>query len=151
MIIVEERKKILDNVSSKIFTKKREGGGILFEIKKDFSISDIEEIDSKETPLCQIADFFSGLAAFFHLECSTCNLSPGQKTLDNSNFNFSNRQKERMEILKYIKNKFSGNSFEITFDPIKGMYTKNPNGQINFWQFKMNISKYNNQSLSSWL
>ena len=56
-----------------------------------------------------------------------------------------------MEILKYIKNKFSGNSFEITFDPIKGMYTKNPNGQINFWQFKMNISKYNNQSLSSWL
>ena len=147
----EELKKILDNVSSKIFTKKRAGGGILFEIKKDFSISDIEEIDSKETPLCQIADFFSGLAAFFHLECSTCNLSPGQKTLDNSNFNFSNRQKERMEILKYIKNKFSGNSFEITFDPIKGMYTKNPNGQINFWQFKMNISKYNNQSLSSWL
>mgnify|MGYP001568944883 CR=1 FL=1 len=147
----EELKKILDNVSSKIFIKKKEDGGHIFEIKRDFNLPEIEQVDSKEAPLCQIADFFSGLAAFFHLECSTCNLSIEQQTLNKKEFNFSNKQKERMEVLRYIKDKFSGSSFEITFDPIKGMYTKNPNGQINFWQFKMNVSRYKNKSITDWL
>ncbi|MDO8509001.1 MAG: DUF3800 domain-containing protein [Nanoarchaeota archaeon] len=146
----EELKKILDNISSKIFIKKKEDGSHIFEIKKDFAVSEIEQVDSKKFPLCQIADFFSGVAAFYSLDCPTCNLSTNQTRLDNQNTTLSNKQKERIEVLRYMKEKFSGSNFEVTFDTQKGIYTKNPNGQINFWQFETNLSKYQNQSLKKW-
>jgi len=147
----EELKKILENVSSKIFIRKKEDGCHIFEIKKDFSVSEIEQVDSKKYPLCQIADFFSGLAAFYSLDCPTCNLSINQTTLEDKKINFSNKQIERIEVLRYMKEKFSGSSFEVTFDTQKGIHTKNPNGQINFWQFQTNLSKYQNQSLKKWI
>lgn len=145
-----ELEKILGNVSSRVFIRKKEDGNHSFEIKRSFSVNGIEQVDSKKSPLCQIADFFSGLSAFYSLDCPNCNLSVSQSTLDNTKAKLSNKQKERIEVLRHIKEKFKGSSFEVTFDSSQGIYTKNPNGQINFWQFETNLSKYKNASLNKW-
>lgn len=58
----EESKNILDNVSLNIIIKNNE-----IEFKKDFNIDKFQEVDSKENPLCQVADLFAGLAVFSHV------------------------------------------------------------------------------------
>ena len=146
-----ELKDILKNVSSKIFIRKNEDGGCIFEIKREFSVHEIEEVDSKKAPLCQIADFFSGLASFYNLECPSSNLSLDQTKLIENGKSLSNRQRERIDVINYLKIKFSNNSFEVTFDPKKGVFSKNPNGQVNFWPFETNLSRYRNNDVRKWL
>ncbi len=146
----EEMNKILKSVSSKIQPIKKEDGSVILRIDKNFELKSISEVNSKESPLCQVADFFSGLASFYHLECPILNLDAKQFTLLGNLVELSNRQKERIYIIKYLRDKFSNSSIEITFDLNKGMFTKNPNGQINFWQFKLNLSKHQNQKLEQW-
>lgn len=65
--------KILENVSSKLKIIKDGEGNLIFDEKRDFGVLEISEINSKESCLCQITDLFSGLAAYYHLECPACN------------------------------------------------------------------------------
>lgn len=140
--------KILENVSSKLKFVNTVSGNIIIDKKSNYEVIEICEIDSKESYLCQITDLFSGLAAFYHLECPHCNIGPNQSLLIETNKAMSNTDRERYEIIKYLKEKSKQSSMEIIFDFYKGVKTLNPDNPINFWQFQLSPDKYNNQNLN---
>lgn len=79
---------------------------------------------------------------------SCLQLGPQQQGLTSSFKKLSNRDTERYEIIKHIKERSKKSSMEIEFNSLKGVRTKNPEHPINFWQFEIKKGKHDNQKLS---
>ncbi|HDZ61440.1 MAG TPA: DUF3800 domain-containing protein [Candidatus Pacearchaeota archaeon] len=142
----EESKRILDNEASTIKIKQKDGE-IIFDLIKHFHIVQIKEVNSQNTPLCQIADLFAGMGAYSYLKKNLFNLSPKQRDLSGNKISLSGGDKEKINVLRYFKIRCEEKNLSIHLK--KGLTTLNPSDKINFWFFKFN--EYDkNQNLSKW-
>jgi hypothetical protein len=107
-----------------------------------FSIKQFEQVDSKQSPCCQIADLFAGLGVF------SIKLYEKYKIWEKDNnpqlelfqteqdLTYTKSEKERFEVLdkfiKLCKNKQLG----VSIHAKKGLHTFNPNKPINFWHYQ---------------
>jgi len=96
----------------------------------------ISEVDSKEYPICQVADLFGGIGSFSWINAPKIKglVTKDQKTLDDSKIPFSGSELEKIQVCKWLEQNCKKRGIEITRE--NGFQTKNPNLPINFWFFK---------------
>jgi len=116
----------------------------LFRIRlsHEFHIEAVQEVDSKQTPLCQVADLFAGLSVFSWLKydvyrCWQINqqkqlrLFPIEQTLE-----LSNSDQERCAILFYFNNRCKAHKLGVSLQTKRGLWTPQPTNPINFWFYE---------------
>ena len=116
-------------------------GGSKVDLKEQFNILSINEVDSKDNVLVQVADFFAGLSVFskekFGLyvdwnyeECGQQRLVPVE------NVEFSKKDRKRFEILSYFKKRCKELKMGVSLDTSEGLWTPRPANSINFWHYE---------------
>lgn len=144
-----ELKEILENTDKKISISKKENGGHIFEILCKNKICEIEEVNSMNYPICQIADLFAGVGSSGHLRKEAlvlyddCQTHLGGKLINNTNKDIG-----KIRIISHLRKKCRDNEFKIDFSPNKGIKTIDPNNPINFWLFKHTMQRNKNKNLS---
>lgn len=106
-----------------------------------FTVSDLREIDSKNSPCCQIADLFAGIAVFsrvnhprfwkWHaLKTPSLGLYPEEK------LQLSGSEAERFPVLDYLNRCCKKNSLGVSLKGKGGLYTYKPENPLNFWLYE---------------
>jgi hypothetical protein len=105
-----------------------------------FEIRSMEERDSRSTPLCQIADYFAGMACFSRREAEkiAVTLRADQGTLfgDVLAPRLSNADVERIEVIKQFYSKCRENRLGVSLRTSGYLETKDPSNPINFWHYR---------------
>jgi hypothetical protein len=104
----------------------------------------ISEACSSDTPLCQLADLFAGLAAFSHSAYSRyaawLSVQSGQMELelgfDNAGSEPSKSDRERFPIMKHLDEQCKKRQLRVGLRCSKGFKTHDPRKPINFWSYE---------------
>ncbi|MFC1828046.1 DUF3800 domain-containing protein [Thermodesulfobacteriota bacterium] len=106
-----------------------------------FHIQEFDQVISKDTPLCQIADFLAGLAVFsknsYEKYCLWCDSEKEQMSLFDhvEPPDLSNKEKERFPILKTFLKKCRAKRLGVSIKTNHCLCTPNPHNPINFWHY----------------
>jgi len=116
-------------------------GGSKVDLKEQFNILSINEVDSKDNVLVQVADFFAGLSVFskekFGLYVEWNYKESGQQRLvPVENVEFSKKDSKRFEILSYFKKRCKELKMGVSLDTSEGLWTPRPANSINFWHYE---------------
>jgi len=113
---------------------------------REFSIEEIQEIDSCDAPLCQVADLFAGAGAFSHTYFDKymqwCCEDSGQIALAmNKQFsedltNLSGGEAEKCLVLDYLSKECKKHKLRVGLESSKGLRTYDPRFPINFWMYQ---------------
>jgi hypothetical protein len=117
----------------------------LYDLFQDYKIQRINELDSKDCSLIQVADLFAGIGAYSH----SCYDKYVKWKKENSNqismeilqdseeeLIISNRDKERCEIIDYLNKICKSNSLSVSLETNNGFISYKPSLPINFWLYE---------------
>lgn len=110
---------------------------------RDFLIIKIRQVISSNEPICQVADFFSGIGAYSYLAYSKfidC-LSGEQGQLDfeigsNANGCYSNSERERFRVIEYLNDNCKKHKLRVGLSSSRGFRTYDPQFPVNFWHYE---------------
>jgi hypothetical protein len=111
-------------------------------LRHEFHIEEVEELDSKENPLCQVADFLAGMSVFsrhrFNAYCCWKERQHGQLRLfpDDPPVCLSNSDGERCRVLDYMNTSCKDHGLGVSLKTRQGLWTPDPNNPINFWFYE---------------
>lgn len=113
-------------------------------LSRDFQIIGIEEISSEKEAICQVSDLFAGIGAYSHSSFAKYieweERENGQMRLftetSAENQKFTNSEKERFIIMKYLDESCKRNKFRVSLKSGKGFKTFDPRFPINFWMYE---------------
>jgi len=107
-----------------------------------FSIKQFEQVDSKQSPCCHVADLFAGLSVFSIKQYEKYKIwkrlydSQLELFQPEDNIKFSKSEKERFVVLDDFLNICKNKKLGVTIYNKKGLHTLNPNNPINFWHYE---------------
>lgn len=118
-------------------------GGFRLRLERDFSVLQISEACSSDTPLCQLADLFAGLGAFSYSAYgryeSWLRAQSGQMVLDlgfdDAESEPSKSDRERFTIMKHLDDQCKKRKRRVGLRSSKGFKTHDPRLPINFWLY----------------
>jgi hypothetical protein len=121
-------------------------GSFRLRLARDFSVLQICEACSLDTPLCQLADLFAGIGAYSHAaydkyECWLCTQS-GQMALDldlddrSPDPQLSNKDRERCTVIKHLDDQCKRHKLHVGLKSSRGLRTYDPTYPINFWPYE---------------
>jgi hypothetical protein len=107
-----------------------------------YNLLTLKECDSRQEPLCQVADLFAGLGvysrkhfveycAWYKREGSQRPLLPCEETSG-----ISNSQHERFKLLSLLNTECKRRKIGVSLRTRKGFWTPNPSSPINFWLYE---------------
>jgi hypothetical protein len=106
-----------------------------------FHIVQFDQVDSKNEPGCQVADFFAGLSVFsknfYYKYKQWCEQGTNQIYLFDSpeDVKVSNKERERFYVLKLLMDNCKKQKLGVSIDTNKCLNTPNPINPINFWHY----------------
>lgn len=106
-----------------------------------FHIRDLDQVDSKKVPCCQIADLFAGMAVFskncYDKFDKWCRLQNPQFCLfeQQEKFDFTNRERERFTVLKPFVEECKCLKLGVSIKKNKCLHTFDPTNPLNFWSY----------------
>ncbi|MBN2396394.1 MAG: DUF3800 domain-containing protein [Candidatus Atribacteria bacterium] len=122
-----------------------------YSLVREFNIQEIIPVKSKESSICQVADFFAGIGAYSHRNFNKYNnwlkSNNGQEAIDFSStdeeeilsdnvINRSNSEENRFIVINYLNNKFKQLKLGVGLEKSKGFKTYDPKNPINFWIYQ---------------
>ena len=113
-------------------------------LQRDFQVLRIQEVNSKHTPLCQVADLFAGLGAYsyagFEQYRHWLNTQSGQQQMqffDNQlEPDLSNRDQARGAIIQCLHHGCKKHHWRVGLTSSRGLKSYDPNQPINFWLYE---------------
>lgn len=116
----------------------------LFRIRlsREFHIEAIQEVDSRQVPLCQVADLFAGLSVFSRLKYEIyCHWQINQQKQmrlfpTEQPMRLSNSDQERCTILHHLNKRCKVHKLGVSLQTKRGLWTPQPANPINFWFYK---------------
>lgn len=131
----------LDAAGSRIRIESGLFEGFRLRLVRDFSVLQIVEACSAETPLCQVADLFAGLGAFSHTAYSKyeawLHSQSGQMSLfGNQECNVSSREQERFRVMRYLDDQCKKHKLYVGLQLSRGFKTYKPCYPLNFWFYE---------------
>jgi hypothetical protein len=118
-------------------------GGFRLRLAREFGVREICEMNSAETPLCQLADLFACLGAYSHLAYekyeSWVRDKTGQGTLKlgfEDEVELSNRDNARCEVIYHLNKQCKGRKLRVGLKSSKGFKSYDPAIPINFWPYE---------------
>lgn len=119
-------------------------GSFRLRLERDFSVLQISEACSSDTPLCQLADLFAGLGAFSYSAYgryeSWLRAQSGQMILDlgfdDAESEPSKSDRERFTIMKHLDDQCKKRKLRVGLKSSKGFKTHDPRLPINFWPYE---------------
>lgn len=103
-----------------------------------YHIKYLKEIDSSETPCCQVADLFAGLSVF-SINCYSkfCKWKEQEQPslFETEKITLSNREKVRFEVIQYLDEECKKRKLGVSLNSNQGFYTYQPKNPINFWRY----------------
>jgi hypothetical protein len=123
-------------------------GPTLFRIRlrNEFHIEEIQEANSKENPLCQVADFLAGMSVFswhrFGAYRRWKEQQQGQLRMfaDDQPVCLSNSDEERCQVLDYMNAHCKDHKLGVSLQTRSGLWTPDPVNPINFWLYEPQYS-----------
>lgn len=108
-----------------------------------FHLLEIQELNSKTTPMVQIADLFAGMSTYSresyakYIEWERQN-DPNPDLFDSNNveINLSKNDNSRCEIIEYLKSSCDKHKLGVSLKSSKGLKTHSPRKPINFWWYE---------------
>ncbi len=105
-----------------------------------YSISDFIEIDSKNTPCCQVADLFAGIAVFSRVNHELfwkwhAQQTPNLGIIPDEDFNLSRSDTERFPVLNHLNCLSKRYSLGVSLKGRGGLHTYDPKNPLNFWLY----------------
>lgn len=107
-----------------------------------FAVKSFRQVASAETPLCQVADVFAGMAAYARLKQSTIRVwmeeQSGQTSLfegPGSALALSGRDRERLPVIKSFYESCRGRALGVSLRTAGYLRTRDPHRPINFWHY----------------
>ena len=117
-----------------------------FKFSCEYGLTEIQDIDSKDYALLQLADLFAGLVAFSYTHYSkyeewkklkgTLPMFPQEVGNMADPSNFTNREKFRFDLLYNFHHKCMNHNLSVSLKEKKGLYTFIPKKPINFWLYR---------------
>lgn len=114
-----------------------------------FQIGIIDQVDSKQEPLIQVADIYAGMSAYSHnksdelIEWLKFDGLQHPDTHGNFQFvlglpgiekrNYKGRELWRFRFIKYVQEKCKTKKFQVSINAKRGLHTFDPNSPINFF------------------
>ena len=116
--------------------------GFSINIRYEFNLEDIRQVDSGEYPLLQLADLFAGLAVFsrdkyceFKIWCDNNPLHPTMLPLSETPVKSSRPSVERFRVLRTFDILCKSKSLGVSLRSKRGLHTFDPGNRINFWPY----------------
>ena len=111
--------------------------------RRDFGIHAIEQVESHQEPLAQIADLFAGIAAYsysvFDRYLQWIRLNQPQiqfEFIDQHPLTLSNSERERFLTLKTFSDACKANKLGVSLNSSRGLRTYAPSYPLNFWKYE---------------
>ena len=111
-------------------------------LRHEFHIEAVHEVDSKRTPLCQVADLFAGLSVFSRLKydvyCRWQAMQQPQLHLfpTDQPARLSNADRARCAILDYLNRQCKARKLGVSLQSRQGLWTPEPVNPLNFWFYE---------------
>ena len=111
-------------------------------LRNEFHIEQVQEMDSRENPLCQVADLLAGMSVFSRdrFETYRCWKRKQQRQLPlfstKPDARLSNSDEERCRVLDYIDDKCKRQKLGVSLQTRQGLWTPDPTNPINFWFYE---------------
>lgn len=109
---------------------------------QEFCIEEIQEADSKENPLCQVADLLAGMSVFSRQRFTAyrCWKEQQRRQLrlfpDDPAVSLSNSDEERCRVLEYLNASCKEHKLGVSLKTRQGLWTPDPTNPINFWFYE---------------
>jgi len=106
-----------------------------------FHIKEFTQSNSEETPCCQIADLFAGMAVFsknFYGKYSKwCQTQKAQRCIfgKSEEIGCTNREKERFHVIKQVSDRCKVMKLGVSINTKKCLSTFRPENPVNFWWY----------------
>jgi hypothetical protein len=120
-----------------------DGGEFRLRLARDFGIQQICEMNSAETPLCQLADLFAGLGAYSHLAYEKyenwLRTQSGQLAFGfglGDEVKLSNSDCERCKVIQHLDEQCKQHKLYVSLKSSGGFKTYDPTSPINFWFYE---------------
>lgn len=118
--------------------------GFRLRLRRDFSVLQISQACSSETPLCQLADLFAGLGAFsfsaYDRYESWLHTQSGQMAFDlgfhDAGSEPTKSEQERFAIMKHLDDQCKKRKLRVGLKSSSGFKTYNPQQPVNFWLYE---------------
>ena len=116
-------------------------GGSKVDLNERFNIRSINEVDSKDNVLVQVADFFAGLSVFSKEKLGLYvdwkfEKRGQQRLVPVEKIDLSKKDRRRFKILSYFEEGCEKLKIGVVLDRSKGLWTPNPANSINFWHYE---------------
>lgn len=111
-------------------------------LRQEFHIQEIQESNSKDNPLCQVADFFAGMSVFSRHRFGAYRCwkeqQQGQLRLfpEDPPVSLSNSDEERCRVLEYLNASCKDHRLGVSLMTQQGLWTPDPNNPVNFWFYE---------------
>lgn len=116
-------------------------------LRQVYQLIEIREVDSKDAPLCQLADLYGGLVVYSwkHFETykqwldSQPNPNPPLIIFDEDPkepAQFSNSDKARCFVLNHLDQECKKRSLSVSLHTNRGLRTYDPRKSVNFWPYQ---------------
>jgi len=111
-------------------------------LSNEFHIDELQEVDSRTVPLCQIADFLAGVGAFsrnkFDTYCCWKERHQGQLPLfpTGQPTKLSNSDQERCAVLACLDTRCKAHKLGVSLQTKQGLWTPDPANPVNFWPYE---------------
>jgi hypothetical protein len=109
--------------------------------KPRFVVRSFEAVDSADVPLCQLADFFAGVATFTRTRAAAVRSwmadESGQSSLfEEVDMQLSNRDRERLPVVKHLYDHCTRTRQGVSL--LTNGYLHSPRGgaAVNFWHYE---------------
>jgi hypothetical protein len=112
-----------------------------------FEVRSFKEVVSTETPLCQLADFFAGIAPYTREKANTIRAwlrtRNGQQSLDgmNSDLTLSRSDKERLPVVEHLYERCLTARLGVSLETDGYFRSRRGDGAINFWHYEPQHSR----------
>jgi hypothetical protein len=106
---------------------------------KYYKISVFQEVHSIQSPCCQIADLFAGMAVFSRTNYSKYeiwNRQKNQSLFKEADVGFTRSEVERFPVLEYLDCQCKEQKLYVSLNTSGGLITKKPSYPINFWPYR---------------
>jgi len=119
------------------------GGTFSARLLREFSIEDVQPVESAENPLLQLADLFAGMAVFSRAKFDEyqawlASASPHIPMLGEAGTSGgpSRTSEQRFQLLKNFDDLCKGRKLGVSLTQKRGLWTPRPQNPINFWIYE---------------
>ena len=116
-------------------------------LSREFGITEIREVNSRNAPVCQVADLFAGIGPFSHASfreyASWCVEQSGQLALQLGESEdttgataLTASDAERCEVLQHLDRTCKANKMRLGLSSSRGLKTHDPTFPINYWMYE---------------